>query len=85
MKARGSMGDERTGKLLVKGLAVGNVFSAAKTLNVSGKLDCLHCFGANKLICVQVDAFRQSKCRVPHTRWESLTENVGPKGVAQNV
>ena len=79
------MGDERTGKLLVEGLAVGNVFSAAKMLNVSGKLDCLHCFSANSLICVQVDAFRQGKCRVPHTRWESLTKNVIPGGVAQNV
>lgn len=82
MKARGSMGDERTGKPLVEGLAVENVFSAANTLNVNGKFDCLHCFNANKLICVQVVALRQSKCRISHTIWESLTQNIRPGGVA---
>lgn len=79
------MGDERTGKLLIEGLALESVFASANTLNVNSAFDYLHIFNANKLICVQVNAFRQSKCRLPRTRWESLTKNVKPGGVAINA
>jgi hypothetical protein len=74
---------ERIGKSLFEGLAGKSVFLSAKTLNVDLLGESLHWFGANKLICVQVDAFRHSKCRLPPTREEYLTENVGFGGVAQ--
>jgi hypothetical protein len=74
---------ERNGKFPFEGLTSGSGFLSSKTLNVNLQEPCLHWFGANNLIFVQVDAFRHSKCSVPYTYEESYTENVRPGGVAQ--
>ena len=84
MKARGSMGEyERLRKSFREGLDSSSVFLLAKTLNLNLSYVSLHWFDANNFISVRADAFRHSKCRLPHTREESLTKNVGLGGVAQ--
>ena len=83
MKARGSMGEHERCESLREGLDGSSVFLSAKTLNVNLFCGRLHWFNANNLISVQADAFRHSKCRLPHTcREESLTKNVRLGGVA---
>lgn len=84
MEARGSMGEyEKLRESLREGSDSSSVFLSAKALNLNFSYGILHWFDANNFISIQADAFRHSKCRLPHTREESLTINVGLGGVAQ--
>jgi len=74
---------EKLRKSFREGLGSSSVFLSVNTLNLSFSYGSLHWFDANNFISIQADAFRHSKCRLPHTREESLTKKVGLGGVIQ--